>query len=143
MKKFKAAVIGCGKISERHLDAIVALDTVDLVAVCDIKEEKANKAAEKYSVKAYTDYIKLFKTEELDAVHICLPHYLHTVVAQEAFRYGINVLSEKPMSIKLDDAIKTVEMAKQKNLQYVFREWLFPLRRVCHLLLLLLSRQFF
>ena len=37
MKKFKSAVIGCGKISERHLDAIVALDTVDLVAVCDIK----------------------------------------------------------------------------------------------------------
>lgn len=118
MKKFKAAVIGCGKISERHIDAIVALDTVELVAVCDIKEDRAKAKAEKYSVKAYTDYTELFEKEALDAIHICLPHYLHTVVAKKAFEYGINVLSEKPMSIKLEDAIEAVEIAKQKNLQY-------------------------
>ena len=118
MKKFKAAVIGCGKISERHLDAIVALDTVDLVAVCDVKADRAQKTAEKYSVKAYSDYIELFESEQLDAVHICLPHYLHTVVAQKAFCYGINVLCEKPMSIKYEDAVKTVEAAKAKKLQY-------------------------
>ena len=118
MKKFKAAVIGCGKISERHIDAIVALDTVDLVAVCDIKEDRAKSTAIKYSVKSYTDYIEMFETEQLDAVHICLPHYLHTIVAQKAFKYGINVLSEKPMSIKYEDAVKTVDIAHEKGLQY-------------------------
>ena len=118
MKKFKVAVIGCGKISERHIDAVVALETTELVAVCDIKAERANATAEKYSVKAYTDYKELLKNEELDAVHICLPHYLHTVVANDAFEYGVNVLSEKPMSIKYEDAQVAVENAKQKGLFY-------------------------
>ncbi len=118
MKIFKAAVIGCGKISTRHLDAIMALENVELVAVCDNKEEVAKSTALKYGVKYYTDYEALLRNEELDAVHICLPHYLHTVVAEKAFESNVNVLCEKPMSIKYEDAVSAVEKAKEKNLKY-------------------------
>ena len=118
MKKLKVAVIGCGIISGMHLDAITALDMAELVAVCDIREERAKEAAAKYGGKVYTDYREMFWKEELDAVHICLPHYLHTVVAQEAFAAGVHVLSEKPMSIKYEDAVETVEMADKYGLQY-------------------------
>lgn len=118
MDKIRVAVIGCGHISVMHLDTIMALDEAELVAVCDIKPERANAAAEKYQTKAYTDYHMLFAKEQIDAVHICLPHYLHTIVAQEALGMGIHVLSEKPMSIRYEDAVETVEMAKKYSLQY-------------------------
>jgi len=118
MNKLRVAVVGCGNISVMHLDSIVSLDEVELVAVCDIKSERAEQKAAKYGVKAYTEYKIMFSEEKLDAVHICLPHYLHTVVACEAFKNGISVLSEKPMSIKYDDAVNAVELAKKCGVQY-------------------------
>lgn len=118
MKTLKVAVIGCGNISVRHLDSIIALPQAKLVAVCDIKEDRVNQTAEKYGVKAYADYIKMFEEENLDAVHICLPHYLHVPVSCEAFKRGINVLCEKPMSIKYEDALYAVENAKKHNVKY-------------------------
>ncbi len=114
----RVAVIGCGAISGMHLDSAAALPEAELVAVCDIVPEKAKAAAEKYGARAYTDYREMFRQERLDAVHICLPHYLHTPVACEAFRAGIHVLSEKPMSIRYEDAVEAVELAEEKGLQY-------------------------
>lgn len=118
MKKLRVGVIGCGSISVMHLDSIVALDESELIAVCDVKTERANEFAHKYKAKAYYDYKQMFENESLDAVHICLPHYLHTIVACDAFKAGINVISEKPMSIKYEDAVNAVELAEQCNLKY-------------------------
>ena len=118
MRKIKAAVIGCGNISVMHLDSIIALDVAELVAVCDIKESAAVAAADKYHAKVYTDYKEMFAHEDLDVVHLCLPHYLHTVVAKDAFRQGIHVLSEKPMSIHYKDAEEAVVLAEQCNVKY-------------------------
>ena len=118
MNKIRAAVIGCGNISVMHLDSIAALDESELVAVCDIKEERAAAAASKYHTTAYTDYHELFEKERPDVVHLCLPHYLHTIVARDAFLAGIHVLSEKPMSIHYDDAVATVELAEQCKVKY-------------------------
>lgn len=118
MNKLKIAVIGCGNISIMHLEAIVALEESELVAVCDVKSDRAEQTAQKYSVKAYTNYKQMFECEELDAVHLCLPHYLHIPVAIDAFEAGIHVLSEKPMSIKYEDAVRAVEAAEHYGLKY-------------------------
>lgn len=118
MKRFKVGVIGCGNISVMHLDSIKKLESCELVAVCDTKLDLVNKVAEKYNAKSYTDYKEMFENEVLDAVHICLPHYLHIPVACDAFKKGINVLSEKPMSIKYEDAVSAVKMAEEYNLKY-------------------------
>lgn len=118
MKKIKVAVIGCGNISVMHLDSIAAFDDVELVAVCDIKEDRAIAAAQKYGGKVYTDYKKMLECESLDAVHICLPHYLHVPVAIDAFKSGVNVLSEKPMSIKYEDAVRAVDTAERCGVKY-------------------------
>lgn len=118
MKKIKTAVIGCGNISVMHLDSIKSLDMCDLVAVCDIKPERAEQTAIKYNTRAYIDYKEMFENEQIDAVHICLPHYLHIPVACDAFKRGINVLSEKPMSILYDEAVKAVKMAEDYNVLY-------------------------
>jgi len=118
MRKLKVAVIGCGAISGMHLEAICALKCTELTAVCDIREERACEVSNQYGGKVYTDYKVMFEKEELDAVHICLPHYLHTVVAMEAFKQGIHVLSEKPMSIRYEDAVEAVELAEKCGVQY-------------------------
>ena len=55
MKKLRVAVVGCGNISVMHLDSAKALDEAELVAVCDIKEERAKTAAEKYGTAYHTD----------------------------------------------------------------------------------------
>ena len=70
MKKLKVAVIGCGNISVMHLDSIMAFDDIELVAVCDIKEERAVAASNKYGGNIYTDYNIMFEKEALDAVQI-------------------------------------------------------------------------
>ena len=118
MKKLNVGVIGCGNIAVMHLDSIVALDVSELVAVCDIKSDLVNRVVKKYNARAYINYKEMFETESLDVVHLCLPHYLHTIVACDAFRAGIHVISEKPMSIQYDDALKTVALADKLNLQY-------------------------
>ncbi len=118
MNKLKVAIIGCGNISCMHLDAAYELPQSELVAVCDIKPDRADKAAKLYKAKAYYDYKQMITEEKLDAVHICLPHYIHTVVAQYALEHGVNVISEKPMSINYEDALQTVKLAEEKNLKY-------------------------
>lgn len=118
MKTLNVAVIGCGNISLMHFEAIMALPEANLVAVCDVKPELADAAAEKYGAIAYTDHKKMFECEKLDAVHICLPHYLHIPVSLDAFNAGINVLSEKPMSIKYCDAANAVETAEKLGVKY-------------------------
>ena len=118
MDKLRVAVIGCGCISNMHMIPAKNLGICELVAVCDIKPERAEAAAKEYSAKAYTDYLDMFEKEKLDVVHLCLPHYLHTVVAIDAFKYGINVITEKPMSIALDDAKKAIEESKKYSVKY-------------------------
>ena len=118
MKKLRVAVIGCGRISVMHLVPAAVLDESELVACCDIKEERANAAAKEFGIKAYTDYKEMIDKEALDAVHICLPHYLHTKVACYAFERGVNVLSEKPMDISYEAAVNAVDLARKMGVLY-------------------------
>lgn len=119
MKKLRVAVIGCGRVSVMHLRSCTMLsDMCELVCVCDIKEDRARAAAEEYGVRYYTDYSEMLNCEELDAVHIALPHYLHSRVATAAFDKGLHVLCEKPMDIDYDTARVAVEYAESKGVLF-------------------------
>ena len=118
MKKFKVAIIGCGRISVMHLVSLMQIEKVELVACCDIKKDRADAVAKKYGIKAYYSYEDMFNQEQLDSVHLCLPHYLHSKVAIYAFTKGVNVLTEKPMDVDLESAEKAVETAKRSNLLF-------------------------
>ncbi len=117
MKPLRIGVIGCGSIAVMHLDSIVASAQAQLVAVCDVKKERVMAAAEKYRAVAYTDYAVMLREQDLDAVHLCLPHYLHMPVAMDVLRAGAHVLTEKPMSIRYEDAVQAVELADELGLQ--------------------------
>ena len=118
MEKLKIGVIGCGRISVMHLVSIANSKYAELVACCDNKADRAKEVAEKYGCVAYTDYEEMFQKENLDAVHLCLPHYIHSKVACAAFAHGINVLTEKPMDIDYASAENAVKTAKEKGVLY-------------------------
>lgn len=118
MSKLRVGIIGCGRIAVMHLVSIEAIDGVELVACCDIKKDRAENIAQKYGAKAYTDYIEMLESENLDAVHICLPHNIHTDAAKEAFKRQVHVLSEKPMDVNYIKAEEAVKLAKDKGVLY-------------------------
>lgn len=117
-KKLRVGVIGCGRISVMHLVPLTLLPETEIAACCDIDKEKAEKAAAKYGGKAYTSYEEMINREKPDAVHICLPHYLHTKAAMYAFARGVHVLSEKPMDVDLQSAENAVAAAKAAGVLY-------------------------
>lgn len=118
LKKFRVGIIGCGRISVRHIGSAMLLPQAELAAVCDIRRERAEAAAKDSGARVYTDYKEMIEKENLDCVHICLPHYLHVPVAEYAFGRKVNVLSEKPMSIKYEDAERAVKTAKENGVLY-------------------------
>lgn len=114
----KVGIIGCGNIFTMHSTSVEHLSCAKLVGVCDIKKERADRAAAKYNCTAYYDYKDLIKKELIDVVHICVPHYLHPVITRYALEQGVNVLCEKPMAIKMEDALYNVALAERQNLKY-------------------------
>ena len=118
LKKLRVGVIGCGRISVMHLGSIKSLEQSELVACCDIISERANETAKEYGIKGYVDYEEMIDKENLDVVHICLPHYLHSKVACYAFKKGVNVLTEKPMDVDYESAENAVKTAKECNVTF-------------------------
>ncbi|WP_419954269.1 Gfo/Idh/MocA family protein [Neobacillus niacini] len=105
MGKLRVAVIGCGSIAQhRHLPEYKSNKNVELIAVCDINEERAHTVAEKYGVHAYTSYEELLNSGSVDAVSVCTPNYLHAPISIAALNAGIHVLCEKPMATSKDEA---------------------------------------
>ena len=115
MAKIKVGIIGCGRIFPMHAQPLNNREDTEIVAVCDNKEDRAKEQAEKYHCRYYSDYIEMFEKEDLDVIHICLPHYLHAPVAIEAAKRKIHILTEKPMSIAYEDGVKMVEAAKEND----------------------------
>jgi UDP-N-acetyl-2-amino-2-deoxyglucuronate dehydrogenase len=109
MDKIKLGLIGCGRISKNHLDAVSQIPEAEFVAVADIIPEKAKAAAEAYGVKGvYTDYVEMLEKEKLDAVSICTPSGMHPQMGVEVAKHKVNVITEKPMGINIEDADKLI-----------------------------------
>ena len=117
-RKLRVGVIGCGRISVMHFVSIGTIDEIELVACCDIVKERADEAAKEYGIKAYTSYEEMIEREQLDVVHLCLPHYLHSSVAMYAFEHGVHVLTEKPMDVDMQSAEAAVARSKELGVQF-------------------------
>ncbi|MDQ7095579.1 Gfo/Idh/MocA family oxidoreductase [Desulfosporosinus sp. PR] len=103
-KKMRFAIIGCGRIAPKHAESIVALPEAELVAVCDILPEQAQKFADKYGADPYTDYKEMLQREDVDVVTIATPSGLHAEIGIAAAEAGKHILVEKPMAMTLQTA---------------------------------------
>lgn len=108
------AIIGCGRIAQRHAEHIAKIGT--LVAVCDTVEEKAKALGEKYGAKTYTDSKELLANEKsIQVVSICSPNGLHAEHTIQSLRAGFHVLCEKPMALSVQDCGEMIKEAEKAN----------------------------
>lgn len=114
MKRLNIAVVGVGHIGSQHTKHAHDLGT--LVAVCDIKKDKAQTAAEMYACSAYHSIDDLLAREKnLDLVAVCTPNGLHADHSMKALRAGCNVLCEKPMATTVHDCERMIHAAEETN----------------------------
>jgi predicted dehydrogenase len=105
--KIEVGLIGCGDITHRHVEGWNAIsDRAEIVAVADISEENAKRRVEQigHPVKIYSDYRDLLAQGGIDAVDICLPHYLHRDAIVAAAESGKHIMCEKPLCLTLEEA---------------------------------------
>ncbi len=113
--ELKVAVLGCGSIAQHcHLPGYARNRYADIVAVADPVKARLREVKKQFPIgRTYTDWKKLLDAEELDAVSICTPNYLHARMALAALRRRLHVLCEKPMTITVEDARKVRQAAKR------------------------------
>lgn len=116
MKNMRAGIIGCGGIANsKHLPAIKKQGKIDMVAFCDIVEERAVKAKAEYGTEdaqVFTDYKELLKLD-LDAVYVTTPNREHSFISIDAMKAGKNVMCEKPMAKTAEEAKAMLDTAKE------------------------------
>ena len=123
MSKLKIGVIGAGSISDSHLQSYANNDQVEIYAICDLNEKRAeDKAAQYGAQKVYVDYHDIVKDPDIDAVSICTWNTTHADIAIAALNNGKNVLVEKPLTTSVEKALEVEEAVKQsgKTLQVGF-----------------------
>ncbi|CDF57746.1 Gfo/Idh/MocA family protein [Thermobrachium celere] len=124
MNKLKFAIIGCGRISYKHVEAITNnFEDSVLVATCDVVKEKAEEKAKEYKnktgldVAVYIDYKEMIKNEDIDVVTIATESGYHPEIAIYAMEQGKHVIVEKPMALSIKDADLMIETAKKTGVK--------------------------
>jgi UDP-N-acetyl-2-amino-2-deoxyglucuronate dehydrogenase len=105
----RVALVGCGRISRNHLDAIAKVDGLRLVSVADVDMDRARAVGEAQGVPAFGSLEEMLATVPSDLVAICTPSGLHPRHGVTAARAGRHVLTEKPMAISLESADELVQ----------------------------------
>jgi predicted dehydrogenase len=122
-KAVRIAVIGTGAMGSHHLKDINTLTTMELAAVCDIDQSKADKHAQLYEVPAFSEHKEMLERIDIDALLIATPHYDHPQIAVDAFEKGFHVLIEKPIAVHVqaaEELILAYEKALEKLPNLVF-----------------------
>jgi UDP-N-acetyl-2-amino-2-deoxyglucuronate dehydrogenase len=117
-RKIRIAVVGCGRISRNHFGSIEKhTDSLELVAVCDIDSQVLAEHTEKYKVPGYRRLEDMLEAEQLDLVALCTPSGIHPDQAALAARYGINVMTEKPMATRWSDGVRMVRACDEAGVR--------------------------
>jgi len=116
--KYRFALVGCGRISKKHLEAIEASENAELAAVCDIDLKRAESVGLKYGVPHYDSYDEMLKNESVDIVNILTPSGLHAAQTIDIVKkYRKHVICEKPMALKLEDADKMIQACDESGVK--------------------------
>ena len=116
-KNFRIALVGCGRISKNHFEAIGQIDGLDLVAVSDVDAERAKRAGEEWKVPYFSSYEKMLAESNADVVTIATPSGLHAEQGIAAAEAGMHVVMEKPMAISLTGADALVHTCDKARVQ--------------------------
>ncbi|MBQ8203692.1 MAG: Gfo/Idh/MocA family oxidoreductase [Clostridia bacterium] len=120
----KVGLVGVGGISGGHISSWDNLENASLTSICDIRKERLERYPDK---KHYLSFDEMLEAEQFDIIDICLPTYLHTEFALKCLKKGINVICEKPISLKAEDVDLIYNTAKENGAKFmvaqVLRFW--------------------
>lgn len=109
-RKIRIAIIGCGRIAKNHFGSIEKhQDNIELVAVCDNDSSVLEKHKTQYKVPGYLRLDEMLDQETIDIVVLCTPSGLHACQTEVVARYGIHVMTEKPMATRWQDGVAMVK----------------------------------
>jgi len=113
----RVGFVGTGNITRRHFTALSQLrDHAEVVAVCDVIEERASAAAEPFGAKTYLSFPQMLSREKIDALYVCLPPDAHVDQELAAIDRGIHLFVEKPLPLDLSKASFIARRAKQAGI---------------------------
>lgn len=108
-------IVGCGMVADFHAQAIAAMKGGHLACVFSRDKINADRIADDYNCKGYTDYREFLKHKGLDIVTIATPSGAHLDPAVRAARVGKHVVCEKPLEITLERVDKMIQVCEENN----------------------------
>lgn len=117
-RKLKFALVGCGRIFERHLQAIQAHhDRIELTGICDTQPTALQIAVAKTGVPGYSSLTQLLSQTDTDIVVLCTPSGIHSAQTIQCAQAGRHVMTEKPMATRWIDGKRMVQACDQAGVQ--------------------------
>ena len=118
MKKVRVGIVGVGGMGQGHAGYINSLDECELTAVCDVNEQTLKMVSGTRGVPGFRKHTDLLDSGLVDMVLIATPHYFHPPIAIDAFKRGIHVLSEKPISVTVKAADQMIRAWKKSGCKF-------------------------
>ena len=113
MTPIRAAIVGCGRISDLHELGYREREDARIVALCDAKKSRAREKAKAWGIdKVYAEYDKLLADPDVDLVELLVPHHLHAEMTVAACQAGKHVSVQKPMALTVAEANRMIEAAE-------------------------------
>lgn len=124
MKKVKIGIIGCGNISRfGNGPSYLQCPDAEITAVCDSLAERVKECMSLWGAKKYyTDYHEVLRDDEINAVDICLPNFLHARATIEAAEAGKHVAVQKPMAMNVKEADAMIKAARNAGVKLMVEE---------------------
>jgi len=124
LKKVNIGMIGLGRVAGAHAKGYLAIpDKAKIVATVDLNKSVAERRGADWGAqKWFTDYHSLLRIENVDAVDICVPHYLHAEIAVAVAETGKRILLEKPIATTLEDADRIISASRKACVKFMIAE---------------------
>jgi predicted dehydrogenase len=115
----KFALLGCGRIAKRHSELLghKQIHNAQLVAVCDIVEEKAKKIGKQFGVPYFTDINEMLEKTDIDVVSVLTESGYHAQHVIEIVKHNKHIVVEKPMALTLDDADSMIKACDEADVK--------------------------
>lgn len=132
MSKFKGGLVGCGYFSKYHLHAWNMMEDVELAAVCDTRQEKAESYAQEFGIPLFfPDAETMIKNENLDFIDIVTNPDSHRALVDLAAEHKVHVICQKPLAPSMEDAEAMVNACMESGVRFMVHEnfrWQTPMR---------------
>lgn len=113
--KVRIGVIGCGGIANWHFGHLEKNESAHVVAVCDLIDERVQKAADRFTATPYKVYAEMLDKETLDAVYVCVEPCAHDGMELMAVEKGCHLFVQKPVALSMEYANKVKAAIEAKG----------------------------